>query len=159
MPLNAAHRDRLAGILCILFGVAAFALGLTYGVGTLRDMGAGFVPVATGVLLVLVGAAIVFTAAAPSPVAAPVEADHAHEPEAPLWRGWVCIIGGIIAFIFLAEPLGLAVASFVSVFIWAMGDRLNTLRSAAALAVLLTVFGAGLFYYGLGVQLPLFPWD
>ena len=74
------------------------------------------------------------------------------------WRGWLCIVAGALAFAVLGEHGGLVPASFVSVFIAAMGDRRNTWRSAAALAALLTALGVVVFHFGLHMLLPLFAW-
>ena len=79
-----------------------------------------------GVLLVLLGLMIARMAAAP----APVEEDS--EDEAPPdWRGWGCIIGGLLTFILVGKYGGLVPATFALVFISAMGDRQHTPRSAA----------------------------
>ena len=70
------------------------------------------------------------------------------------WRGWLCIVGGVLAFVVLGERGGLVPASFAAVFISAMGDRRNTWRSAAGL----TALGVVVFHYGLHLLLPLFTW-
>ncbi|HEX7639775.1 MAG TPA: tripartite tricarboxylate transporter TctB family protein, partial [Burkholderiaceae bacterium] len=74
------------------------------------------------------------------------------------WRGWACIVGGVAAFVLLGEHGGLVPASFVSVFVAALGDRGNRVRDAALLAAGMTVFGVLVFHQGLHVLLPLFAW-
>jgi hypothetical protein len=102
------------------------------------------------VLLMLVGLAIGVTA---EPL------DFGDSKSAPTeWRGWLCIVGGVGAFVLLGNYGGLVPATFVSVFIAAMGDRGNSVRDAALLALALVVAGALIFSVGLHLQLPLFAW-
>ena len=49
-------------------------------------------------------------------------------------------------------------ASFVSVFVAALGDRGNSVRAAAGLAAAMTAFGVVVFHYGLHLLLPLLAW-
>jgi len=72
------------------------------------------------------------------------------------WRGWLCILGGVAAFVVLGAHGGLVPASFASVFVAALGDRRNSVRDAALLALAMTAFGVVVFHYGLHVLLPLF---
>jgi hypothetical protein len=125
------------------------------------QMGSGFFPVVLGVLLALVGAALLAStrgARAGGPVEAPAETAHLAGPVVQ-WRGWLCIVAGALAFAALGEHGGLVPASFVSVFVAALGDRGNTWRSAAALAALMTALGVVVFHYGLHMLLPLFAWQ
>ena len=135
----------------------SFTIGLGYEVGTLDRMGAGFMPVAFGVLMLLAGVAIWVTAPS-QPKAVLVEVESAIAPDLPEWRGWICIIAGVMAFIVLGNYGGLIPATFAAVFISALGDRRNTLLGAAGLAALVDVFGVAVFHFGLQIQLPLFQW-
>jgi hypothetical protein len=58
----------------------------------------------------------------------------------------------------LGQHGGLVPASFVSVFLAALGDRNNSVRAAAGLAALMTALGVVVFHYGLHLLLPLFTW-
>jgi hypothetical protein len=157
--LKSLGKDHCGAVLLIALGAAVFALGLGYKMGSLNRMGAGFIPVVLGILMILVGIAIGVTAAPPgkrqmvNPL--PGHGTHAGGPE---WRGWFCILGGVIAFVVLGEYGGLMPATFASVFVSAMGDRNNTFKSAAALGAALTFFCLVVFHYGLSLQLPLFQW-
>ena len=157
--LKSLNKDRLGGLLFIALGAIVLAMGVGYNIGTLQHMGAGFVPVTLGVLMLLAGAAIALTAT-PSEAATPAATAHGTQPLslALAWRGWLCIIAGVAAFVVLGDHGGLVPASFASVFVAAMGDRNNTWRSAAVLAAVTTLFGVAVFYYGLHLALPLFAW-
>ena len=151
-------KDHYGALLLLVLGGAVFALGLGYKMGSLNRMGAGFIPVVLGALMVMVGIAIGVTAAPPGQetIAHPLPGDGTHT--GPEWRGWLCILGGVIAFVVLGEHGGLLPATFASVFISAMGDRNNTVKGAALLGAILTVFCLIVFHYGLSLQLPLFQW-
>lgn len=151
-------KDHYGALMLLALGAAVFAMGLDYRMGTLNRMGAGFIPVVLGVLMMGVGIAIGATATAPGQerIAHPLPGDGTHK--GPEWRGWLCILGGVVAFVVLGEHGGLLPATFASVFISAMGDRNNTIKGAALLGAILSVFGVIVFHYGLHLQLPLFQW-
>jgi hypothetical protein len=145
-------RDFLAGSLLILIGSATVLQGVTYHLGTLMQMGPGFMPVALGVILVLIGIVIAVTAIADGEFAVPFV------QRSPDWRGWSCIVAGPFLFILLGAYGGLAPATFACVFVSALGDRGTTLKKAALLAAGTTVCGIVLFVYLLEVQFPIFRW-
>jgi len=151
-------KDRAAAVLLIAMGFGIVAFGLSYKIGSLNRMGAGFVPVVLGVLMMLTGVAIGVTAAPAGREAMtnPLPGDGQHGGVE--WRGWLCILSGVLAFVLLGQYGGLLPATFASVFISAMGDRNNTIRGAATLGAILTAFCVGVFHYGLHLQLPLFQW-
>jgi hypothetical protein len=139
----------------VVIGAVAIAEGFRHTVGTLTQMGSGYFPIALGVLLALLGVVIAAGAFLSGPPADDVLATHLPPPDL---RGGAAIIGGVLAFLVLGEYAGLAPATFVSVFIAAMGDRSSTLRGAAILALSLTIVAAVLFVYELQVQFPLLRW-
>ncbi|MEO8523675.1 MAG: tripartite tricarboxylate transporter TctB family protein [Caldimonas sp.] len=148
--LRRLSKDRVSGVVLLVLGLAIVAQGLEYRMGTLTHMGAGFVPVVLGILLALVGVAIWITAE---------PGDFGTAESMPTeWRGWLCVLGGVFAFVVFGQYGGLVPASFISVFIAAMGDRSNSVRTAALLAAGITVAGVVIFVYGLGMTFPLFTW-
>jgi hypothetical protein len=154
-------KDHVGGALLLAVGAAAVVAGLGYQVGSLRQMGPGFFPVVLGALMALAGLAILATTplapGAGVPAAATVAPPQAHLAGPPFQpRAWACIIGGIVAFVVLAAHGGLVPASFVSVFVAALGDRRNGVRDAALLALAMTLFGVVVFHLGLHLLLPLF---
>ena len=143
-------KDRIGGALLALTGVAIVTQGLTYKMGTAVRMGPGYMPVVYGTLIALVGAAIVLTAD---------RGAHREERITSIdVRAWLCILGGLVAFVVLGVYGGLVPATFVAVFIAAMGDQDNSIRDAAVLAAVMVVIATLVFSYGLGLQLPLFRW-
>jgi hypothetical protein len=151
------NKDHLGAALVTALGAAVLVLGLSYETGTLRRMGAGFLPVVFGILMMAVGLVIGLTSAL-KPAASAASEPTVRPRLEPQWRGWSCIIGGVIAFVVLGRFGGLVPATFFSVFVAALGDRENTVRSAAAVAAVVAIFGIAIFHYGLHVQLALFQW-
>jgi hypothetical protein len=149
-PLRKLNKDRVSALLLVIMGLAIIGQGLSYRMGTLTRMGAGFVPVVLGTILALVVLAIGITAE-PADFGTPEETTTE-------WRGWLCILGGVFAFVLFGVYGGLVPATFAAVFIAALGDRTNTIRGAALLAAGLVIAGVAIFSYGLRLQLPLFAW-
>ncbi len=146
--------DLIGGGLVVLVGIGAVVQGMTYSVGTLARMGPGFFPVALGWLLIFLGVLIALNA---DPVAEEdQENDISGDP--PDWRGWGCIVAGVIAFIILGRWGGLAPATFVLVLVSALGEREQKLTHALALAAGVTVVGCLIFSWALQLQFPLFRW-
>ena len=56
------NKDRVSGLLLLFLGAGIGLQGMSYQMGELTRLGAGFVPVVLGTLLVLIGAAIFLTA-------------------------------------------------------------------------------------------------
>lgn len=144
------NKDYYGGALIILLGLGAIAEGTSYRLGTLRHMGPGFFPAAVGALLVFTGIIIAIEGLGGKNVG-----EGGGRPE---WRGWLCIIGGIVAFILLGKYTGLLPATFAIVFISALGDRKNTIKGAVILSVAMCAVAAIVFWWLLRLQFPLLTW-
>lgn len=140
------RRDLLAGLILGLFGAAGILEGQRLGTGTLVEMGPGFMPMALGSLLVVLG--LLSMRGDPDAEDAPV----VHSPQ---WRGWGCIILGVASFIVLGPRAGLVPATFACVFLSALGDRTATIKGSVILSAGVTVFGVVLFHYLLRLNIPL----
>ncbi|MBK5053745.1 tripartite tricarboxylate transporter TctB family protein [Burkholderia sp. R-70199] len=151
LALSRYSRDYYGGGLMLLVGASAIYKGLDYQVGTLTRMGPGYFPVAVGSVLAAMGVLILLGARRQVPAGAAKR----HAPE---WRGWLCIILASIAFVVLGHYGGLVPATFGVVFIAALGDRQNSLRSALLLAVAMVAVSVIVFSWALQLQLPLFRW-
>lgn len=145
-------KDYYGGALMVLIGVGAVTAAMSYHIGTLAHMGPGYFPAALGVLLAIVGAMIAFSARSGQPEA-PTPGHHTAIPDL---RGSVCILLGILAFLFFGKYGGLLPATFAIVFISALGDRSNGIVQAALLAVCMSAIAVVVFWWALQLQLPLF---
>ena len=142
-------RDFWAGMLMVAFGALMSLKGPTYNVGTLMHMGPGFLPTALGVVLIGIGIAISMTA-----VAVPDGEDEDILPGEPQWFAWACILLSPIAFIVFGSLGGLAPATFMCVFVAALGDKDATWLGSILLASLITFFGVMLFHFVLQIPMP-----
>src|SRR5215470_10701849 len=106
-----ARRDCYAGVLLVAIGIAVVMLGREHSIGTLTNMHAGYFPVALGIMLAGIGAAIFVSGL----VSAPVAAEQDEEVRAPDLRGGVAIIASVICFVVIGGYAGLAPATFISV--------------------------------------------
>ncbi len=156
LGLLLTNRDFWAGVLLIVIGAGAAIIAQDYDIGTLRRMGPGFFPMILGIALAFIGTLQLLTSGF-SNGSAPVADDHGHGgvTNKPEWRGKVCIVLGILAFILLGEYAGMIPATLGCIFISAMGDNKATWIGSALLAIGLTIFGVLLFHYVLQVQFPL----
>jgi hypothetical protein len=152
-------RERIGGFILIGTGCATAVAGWSYRIGTVREMGAGFMPLALGVLLCIVGLALLV---APD---SSVQADaldggvgnaNAERWWRSSWRGPMCIVLAVAAFVALGNVAGLVAASFGSIYLAALADRRNSQRDALILSTAGTVVSVLLFHYALSLQLPLF---
>lgn len=143
-------REVLGGATIAIFGVLAVIEGRRLGVGTLTQMEPGFVPLSLGALLLLLGVVMAFGAETASEEVVLLEKTE--------WRGWLCIIAGVAAFLLVGPRGGMVPAAFLCVFISALGDRTASIKGALLLAAGVTAFGAVLFHYFLTIPMPLFWW-
>jgi hypothetical protein len=144
-------KDYAGGTLMLLLGIGAMVQGQTYTIGSLSRMGPGYFPVALGAILAVLGLAMLIGAKLAQP-------REDAKPLPPEWRGWICIIAGIVAFSVVGKYGGLVPATFAIVFISAMGERENTWQGATVLALSMVAFCVIVFWWALKLQFPLFAW-
>jgi hypothetical protein len=146
-------KDFYAGLFMVLLGAGVTLNSTTYKLGTFMHMGPGMFPFMLGILIIFIGVLIFITG-----LMTPLEEGERILPQTMEWRGWACILAGPLAFILFGYFFGMALATFMCVFVSALGDRTATVRESAILAGCITVGGAFLFSYVLKVPFPLFRW-
>lgn len=157
--LKKYKKDYYGGLLMVLIGLGSIYGGMNYQIGTLSHMGPGFFPAAVGGLLVLTGILIAIGGkTGDKEVEKGSTVPSAHPTGMPDIRGTICIIAGILAFIFIGEYGGLLPATFAITFISALGDRKNTLKQSVILSLGMVVIAVVVFWWALQLQLPLFQW-
>ncbi len=155
--LSRMNRDHWAGALMLLTGIFAAVQGAHYKIGSLSRMGPGFFPASVGALLALTGLAMLLTARRKEPALVAAHPQEGAGQPSQL-RGWILICTSIVAFIVFGTYGGLVPATFAIVFISALADRENTLKSAFILALAMVVVCVVVFWWLLQVQFPLFRW-
>ncbi|MGL5867086.1 MAG: tripartite tricarboxylate transporter TctB family protein [Dermatophilaceae bacterium] len=167
-------RDVVAGVVFVGFG-GAFAVGaLGYDIGTTLEPGPGYYPMVLGVLLAVLGLAVVVNGLlrrghdAPDEVNSPAGPDAA-EPDAAgeaddlqdtrgrvPWIAAVLIIGAIVGFAFAVRTLGLVPAVFGCAFVAALAGYRRRVHAALAVAAVLTAICYVIFVLLLQLRIPEF---
>ncbi|MDB6454242.1 tripartite tricarboxylate transporter TctB family protein [Falsirhodobacter sp. 20TX0035] len=139
--------DILSAAIFIGFGVLALFLGRELPAGSLSQMGPGYLPRAVGTLLIVLGLAVGLPA-----LRRPFAGIERISP-----RPVLVITISVIVFAYAATHLGFVLASLLLIVLGSLADPGGRWRTVGLLAVGLTIFGALVFVYGLGVQVPLWP--
>lgn len=140
-------RDFGAGVMFIAFGVFFVAVATTYPMGTLRRMGPGYFPTALGVLMTLLGVVVLTRSLAK---------DGPKVPR-PFLRPTLFVLAACLAFAYLLKPLGLVVATVVTIVVSAFGGPEFRWKEVAILAVALAVGSALAFVGALSLPFPIWP--
>ena len=142
-------KDFSAGLKFIIMG-GFFALwAQNYPMGTAVRMGPAYFPTVLGWILVALGL-IVFGRSFV------LHGEPLHKTN---WRPIVFILGSLFLFAFLLGTAGLVIASFVLMFISAMGGWDFRWKEQLVNAAVMTAANVGIFYYGLALPFKLFPWS
>lgn len=153
-------RSYIPGLVLIAVGFITAFGSLNYEMGTASRMGPGYYPFMLGVVLSILGAIELIG-----------EGVRRHllgseEQKALDWGGiarkygrpWFAILTGAILFILIGEFGGLVPATFVMIFVTALGDSETSVAGAGVLAICILAFTLLAFHYGMGLQFPLFRW-
>jgi len=145
-----SQRDFWAGLMFVAVGIS-FAYGATgYSFGSSARPGAGYFPFGLGILLALLGLAVLFKALT-------IETDGNDPVGAFAWKPLFIVIGAVVLFAVLLPRLGLAIALPLLVVLSSMaGDEFHW-RDALINAAVLTLFSWLVFSVGLGLTIPLWP--
>lgn len=162
-------RDLGAGA-CLL-GIAAVATwqGAGLELGTLRQMGPGMFPRVMALLVGVCGAALGLRSwlqserAEPQPAVPPLPPAQAlpAEPGATpsrAWRAPLCLLLAATVFGLSVRPLGLVVATPVSLLLASLASRESRRTQSLWFALGMTVFCVLLFRRLLTLPIPLLPW-
>ena len=137
--------DLEAGLFFTLFGATTAALSLQYPLGTIAMMGPGMFPFLLGVILSILGLAI---------LAKGLLAEGEEGQSFPL-RPAILIPVSLLIFALLVVWVGLLVAVPAQVFVALWASDHFTFKRAAALSAGLLVFCYIVFVHFLGIAVPL----
>ena len=153
-----SQKDFFSGLMFMGVG-AAFAWGATtYNVGTGARMGPGYFPLMLGILMVVIGIAITFTALV-------VETEGGGKIGKWAWKPLFFVIAANVAFgILLAgiprfniPAMGLMVAIYALVFIASMAEAGWKFKTTFILATVLAIGSYLAFVMALKLQFPVWP--
>lgn len=139
--------DLAFGLFLVAVGALALVLVADLPMGSAARMGAGYVPRALAVLVILFGLGLGGRALVAGRIAFPDVA----------WRP-VVLIGAAVGLFALALPrLGLALTSFLVVLVAGLASRDVRLGETVVVALALAAFAVGLFVHLLGLPLAVWP--
>jgi len=138
--------DILGGLLMIGIGVFALWYAQRYSFGTPRAMGPGFFPVVLGGILALLGVMIML----PALRRAGPAVEFSIKP-------LVVITASIVVFGMALRPLGLVIATILTVLLASSADRSFSLAGRLVLAPVLALMLYLVFKLGLGMTIPVWP--
>lgn len=148
MALQIRHpKDFYAGVIFIVVGVAALLIGRDYSLGTTTRMGPGYFPALLGALLTLLGLIISLRSLI---FDGPAVGDIGFRP-------LVLILASMLAFAGLLEPAGLVIATAALIAIGCLGSTESRARDVIVLSIALIAVALGLFVYGLGLPMKIWP--
>jgi hypothetical protein len=141
--------ELVAGFLVAAVGLAVLLAAMPLSMGTARAMGPGFVPVSMGIILILLGAGIVF-----------VEGRRgiAERPEMPALRPLIFIPAAVIVFAVTVQRFGMIPSVFLTTFISTLADPASPLVRSLIVAAVLAVLAQLVFGWGLGFQVRAWTW-
>ena len=153
-----SQKDFFSGVMFLVIGIA-FAWGATtYNVGEGARMGPGYFPLVLGILLCVLGIAILFESLV-------IETEDGEKIGSIAWKPLIFIIGANLAFGILLGGLpklglpamGLIAAIYALTFIASLaGERFHA-RETAILATVLAVLSYGTFVWALKLQFQVWP--
>jgi len=142
-------QDVLCGLLFALVGTAGLWIGRDYPMGTSLRLGTGVFPRILCWGLIGIGGIVL------------VRGLLTHGPGLGhwAWRPVLLIGAAAVAFALLIEPAGLIAAMIALMVLGALAGTGHTLKEFATFAVIMLVMGWGIFIWGLGMPIKVFPWS
>ena len=131
--------ELVGGLALVAVGLGAAYMALDFGLGTRRNVGPGMLPMLLGVVLAIVGLAVIVegrTSTAQLPYVA--------------WRPIIAICAGLAAFGFLVERAGAVAALVALIGLTALAETTLRLKTTILITLALLVVTAGLSwaFYG-----------
>ncbi|GGE45581.1 membrane protein [Agaricicola taiwanensis] len=145
------QKDFASGLLYIALGSVVTFGATSYPIGTAASMGPGFFPFWLGLILALVGGAVIFHSLGSG------RSDETGLLEAWHVRSLLIITISVVAFGVALSFLGLIAAIVVLTLISSTASQQFTLTRAAINTVLLLFITIAVFVYGLGLQIQIWP--
>lgn len=128
-------------------GAASAWIASGYPLGTPTSLGPGALPLGLSLLLCVLGGAII------------LERDGSGFPVPRLhWRPVVMIFGALISFALILPAFGLIPATVVLVTLSTFAHHQPDLRMLIGNVIILSIVGAVIFVWLLGLSLDLFSW-
>jgi hypothetical protein len=143
------QEDFYAGLMFVAFGAFFAAVGTQYPRGTADNMGAGYVPVALGIIVVALGTIVSASSFARGAAERRVERID--------WWLLLMIPGPVILFGVLLQPLGLVLSLCIVIGIASYASHEFSWKATLVNMVALVALCMGVFVWGLRLPFPIWP--
>lgn len=145
-----SRKDVVSGLALVAVGIAFAAGSTAYRFGTSIKPGPGYFPFGLGVILALLGLLVVIGGVTTS------KRDEDAISDVP-WRPLLCITGAIILFGLLLPRAGFVVSFPLMILLTSYGSTEFRWHEALINSAILTGLCYGIFIFGLGLNIPLWP--
>jgi len=149
MPKVRSIKDFFAGLMFVAFGSTAVWIAQAYPFGSAARMGPAYFPTLVGALLIILGMFVTICSLAV----------HSKNPGRFRFKPLTLVLGSIALFGLTLERLGLTFAIFALVVLSSLGGNEFRLRGVLFLAATLAAGSFLVFIYGLGLQIPVWPFS
>jgi hypothetical protein len=140
-------KDFVGGLVFVFFGAGALFMARNYRIGTAFRMGPGYFPVVLASLLLVIGLIVAFMSLRSGEVKLPHFA----------WRPLIIVSAAVALFGVIINSTGLALSTFVMVVVSRLARPGYPWVETIVLSVALSALCAGIFFFGLKIQMPLLP--
>ena len=136
-------------VIGVVFAVGAY----NYQMGTAARMGPGFFPRILGFIMAGLGVII-------AGIGLKNQADYAESAGIGwTWKPVIILTAAVVLFGFTLPTLGMIIAIALLTFISGVAAHDKNYRELAIVTVIMCLFCAGVFVWGLKLQMKLFPWS
>lgn len=141
------YPDILAGVVMVGLGALGLWAGRDLSFGTPSMMGPGFLPDVICGIIIAIGLFVFIQG---------LTKGHEGIGSSNV-KPLLILVAAIAGFALMAEPLGFVVSTAWLLIVGSLADQESRWREILISTVILTAFGAFVFIYGLGVQMPILP--
>ena len=145
-----SERDFWSGVLFIAVGIG-FGIGAnSYSLGSSARPGPGYFPLILSVIMMLLGAIVLFKSLT-------IETEGGDPIGAIAWRPLIVVVVAITVFGLLLPRLGMIITVPILIFITSLAGDEFRWRGVLISAIVLTLFSWLIFVYGLKLTIPVWP--
>jgi len=145
-----SQRDFVSGLMFVLVG-AGFAIGATnYSMGSSARPGAGYFPLMLSVILVVLGAIVLFKSLT-------IESANGDLIGSIAWKPLTIIVAAIVIFGICLDRLGMVVTVPILIIIASFAGDEFRWRGVIISSIVLTFFSWAVFVLGLKLTIPMWP--
>jgi len=147
------NKDLLAGLMFIVIGVVFLVGAYNYQMGTAARMGPGYFPRILGAAMAALGVVV-------AAIGLKNQAQWAAtEGIGWSWKPVIILTAAVVLFGFALPLAGMVIAIALLTMISGIAAHDKNFRELAIITVIMCLFCAAVFVWGLKLQMKLFPWS